>query len=98
VRMVSGGAAEGLDGCGLTASETDNLEELLRVPTDRRLTAVQYALESGRCSVEEINRLSGIDRWFLHRLKGLADLKLQVVGLGALDRIPLPLLRNLKVG
>jgi len=97
VRMVSGGAAEGLDGCGLTAAETDNLEELLRVPTDRRLTAVQYALESGRCSVEEINRLSGIDRWFLHRLKGLADLKLQVVGLGSLDRIPLPLLRNLKI-
>ena len=71
VRMVSGGSLEGLDG---DMPEGADLQELLRVPTDKRLYAVQLALEKGM-SIEEVNRLSRIDRWFLARLKILADLK-----------------------
>lgn len=40
----------------------------LCVCADKRLFAVQYALEKGY-SVDSINRISHIDRWFLYRLK-----------------------------
>ena len=71
VRMVSGGALEGLEG---KISDPNQLDYLLRVPTDKRLFAVQYALEHGY-TIEEINRISNIDRWFLSRLKILSNLK-----------------------
>lgn len=46
VRMVSGGGLEGLDGIA-SLPDGAGLDELLRVPTDRRLFAVQTALERG---------------------------------------------------
>ena len=71
IRMVSGGNLEGLDG---SIHDDADLEELLRVPTDRRIWAVQAALERGM-TIDEINRLSKIDRWFLSRLRNIAQLK-----------------------
>ena len=61
--MVSGGASEGLDG---ELSDPTSLHSMLAEPTDRRLYAVQYALEQGY-TIDEIHRLSRIDRWFLAR-------------------------------
>ena len=56
--MVSGGALEGLD-CGVSIGKLPRdidkaeLDELLRVPTDKRLFAVQTALERGY-TVDEV--------------------------------------------
>ena len=102
-RMVSGGVAEGLEGDISTAGGvegtgfnlSDQLECLLSVPTDKRLYAVQYALEHGY-SIEEIHRLSRIDRWFLARLKIIADIKAECVSIGALDRLSATALYTLK--
>ena len=96
VRMVSGGAMEGLEGSPISPQEAEELDTLLRVPTDKRLFAVQLALERGY-SVDEVSRISRIDRWFLHRLKALADMKAQTQALGALDKLPVSHLRNLKI-
>ena len=78
VRMVSGGNVDGLDGNGGGKVSADigkaELDELLRVPTDIRLFAVQTALERGY-TVEEISRLSRIDRWFLSRLRNISQMK-----------------------
>jgi hypothetical protein len=52
VRMISGGNLEGLDGIS-TMPEGAELDELIRVPTDRRLFAVQTALERGY-TIEEV--------------------------------------------
>jgi hypothetical protein len=52
VRMISGGNLEGLDGI-TTMPEGAELDELIRVPTDRRLFAVQTALERGY-TIEEV--------------------------------------------
>eukprot|EP00599_Poterioochromonas_sp_BG-1_P014407 CAMPEP_0173162894 /NCGR_PEP_ID=MMETSP1105-20130129/19587_1 /TAXON_ID=2985 /ORGANISM="Ochromonas sp., Strain BG-1" /LENGTH=1492 /DNA_ID=CAMNT_0014082827 /DNA_START=54 /DNA_END=4533 /DNA_ORIENTATION=+ len=93
VRMVSGGALEGLEG---SLQEGKNIEEMLRVPTDKRLFAVQYALER-RLSIDEISRLTKIDRWFLSRLKRIADLKAESKKIGSLDRLPKPFIRSLKI-
>ena len=58
--MISGGNLEGLDGISDEGKETEKwseksvLDEMLRVPTDRRLFAVQTALERGY-TVEEVS-------------------------------------------
>lgn len=93
VRMVSGGALEGLDG---SLEEGSDLDEMLRVPTDKRLFAVQYALERGY-SIEEINHISKIDRWFLSRLKIISDLKACAIRSGSLERLSSSTLRSLKL-
>lgn len=87
VRMVSGGLLEGLEGSlpfqysnivnsinGGQAVNRAQLDDLLRVPTDKRLFAIQFALEHGY-SVQEVVSLTRIDAWFLSRLKRISDLK-----------------------
>lgn len=92
IRMVSGGNLEGLDGA---IPDDADLNELLRVPTDRRIWAVQAALERGM-SIDEINRLSRIDRWFLSRLRNIANLKAETCSINSFEELNLPALRILK--
>ena len=92
IRMVSGGNLEGLDGA---IPDDADLNELLRVPTDRRIWAVQAALERG-ISIDEIYRLSKIDRWFLSRLRNIAHLKAETCALKSFEELNLPALRMLK--
>ena len=93
VRMVSGGVLEGLDG-GLPCGTDYTLDWMLRVPTDKRLWAIQHAMEIGY-SVEEVHRLSKIDRWFLAKLKHIASLKTDAQRCGINDLTPHHM-RNLK--
>jgi carbamoyl-phosphate synthase/aspartate carbamoyltransferase len=111
VRMVSGGVLEGLDGdeamrlvpsdekgdsSGPQQMDRVALEELLSIPTDRRLFAVQHALENGY-STAEVSRLSGVDQWFLSRLQIVADLKRHCLSLGTLNAVSAPVMRTLKI-
>jgi carbamoyl-phosphate synthase/aspartate carbamoyltransferase len=73
VRMVSGGQLAGLDG-GLPNGYTETLEQLLARPNDKRLWAVQLALERG-VSIDEVHSLTRIDRWFLSKLARIAAMK-----------------------
>ncbi len=70
------------------------LQRLLAVPTDRRMWALFRALERG-WSIEDIHRLTKIDRWFLTQFQQLVELKEQaaMVGLRGLSR---DLMRSLK--
>ena len=47
-----------------------NLQKELREPTEDRLFAVSEALRRG-ISVDEVHRLTNIDRWFLYRIQRL---------------------------
>ncbi|MBI4173858.1 MAG: carbamoyl-phosphate synthase (glutamine-hydrolyzing) large subunit [Candidatus Aenigmarchaeota archaeon] len=51
--------------------DAEAMNDRLRNPTDQRLFAIMQALRS--MAVDEISRLTGIDQWFLHRLKSIAD-------------------------
>lgn len=51
----------------------ENLDEELANPTDMRMFAIANALHNGY-TVEQIWRLTRIDRWFLNKLKGIVDL------------------------
>jgi carbamoyl-phosphate synthase large subunit len=58
----------GVDGLVANAGfETDDLEGLLRNPTDERILHVPVAMRAG-FSVDRINALTHIDRWFLHKI------------------------------
>ncbi|KAJ2312004.1 Carbamoyl-phosphate synthase [Coemansia sp. Cherry 401B] len=67
------------------------IEEELTKPTDLRLFAVANALHMGY-SVEEIHRLTSIDRWFLCKLRGLVETERRLATFAADQQIPRPLL------
>lgn len=49
-----------------------SIDDELQTPSDQRLFAIANAMAQGY-SVEKIWELTKIDKWFLHRLKGLND-------------------------
>ena len=50
----------------------DNVEEALSHPTDLRIFAIADALQKGY-TVEQIEALTKIDKWFLNKLKNIVD-------------------------
>lgn len=73
---------------GLTGNErlniqTEDLKKEISVPTPKRILAVAEALKKG-WDVEEIYKLSGIDPWFLGKLKRIVDFE-DVLEKGELD-------------
>ena len=63
---------------GLVANESvdfrgNGLEEAISVPTPRRMLAIAEALHKG-WTTEKIHKLSGIDLWFLDKLKNIVDI------------------------
>lgn len=61
----------GIDGLYPGVVPFDDLNREVKRPTPRRLFAVAKALE-GAWSVEEVNIATGIDRWFLERIRSCA--------------------------
>jgi carbamoyl-phosphate synthase large subunit len=64
----------------------ETLDDLIRRPNDLRLWAIMAALRRG-CMPESIHEKSGIDRWFLDKLRGIVDLenRLRTEEIGAPD-------------
>ena len=63
---------------GLTENErlgldTENLKKIIAEPTPKRVIAIAEALGQG-WSIERIQELSGIDPWFLGKLKNIVDM------------------------
>ncbi len=66
------GAEISLDTLNATAISDLTLEERLNIPDDRRLFTVFEAMKSG-ISVDKIHDITRIDKWFLYKIKNLAD-------------------------
>jgi carbamoyl-phosphate synthase large subunit len=64
-----------------------NLKKELNQPTDERLFAITLALQKGY-SVEQIFKLSKIDKWFLYKLQNIVELEkeLKAKKLGSVSR------------
>ena len=73
----------------------DNVEEELSNPTDLRIFAIAQALEEG-FSVDKIESLTKIDKWFIERLKNIVDLKHTLQGYDRLEDIPDTLFKEVK--
>lgn len=73
LRMLNTGA----DGLYFPPFEFKNLDAEVKRPSPRRILAIAEALR-GKWSVEEVNVATGIDKWFLHRMKHCADVAEQL--------------------
>ena len=77
------GAELGLDTLNPKHEETDIMAALHRVD-DKRLFTIFSALKRG-VTVDEIHEITRIDRWFLSKLKHLADFELDIAANGLDD-------------
>ncbi|MBR3640826.1 MAG: carbamoyl-phosphate synthase large subunit, partial [Oscillibacter sp.] len=75
------GAELGLDTLSAPPLSDAPVTERLLAQDDRRLFTVFEALSSG-VSVDEVHALTKIDRWFLRKLKGLADFEARLAANG----------------
>ena len=73
------GAEIGLDTLNRAPDDLAPLEERLRRVDDHRLFTIFEALKAG-VDVEEIHAITRIDRFFLHKLRHLADFELALSG------------------
>src|SRR5262245_31489465 len=64
--------------------DTAALQQALAIPTDRRMWAVFRALERG-WSIEDIHRVTHIDRWFLTQFQQLVELSREIEAVGTRD-------------
>ncbi|MFC1496838.1 carbamoyl-phosphate synthase large subunit, partial [Verrucomicrobiota bacterium] len=78
-------------------SDESELESLVRRPTADRIFYVHDALKRG-WSVEKINKLTGIDPWFLRHLEELAAYEEEIKSASSLEGLKkdLPLFRQAK--
>ncbi|RAK97507.1 bifunctional carbamoylphosphate synthetase/aspartate transcarbamylase [Aspergillus ibericus CBS 121593] len=90
-------AIRSVDFHNLGFNETNALMSIkgeLQTPSDQRLFAIANAMAAGY-SVDDIWKLTQIDKWFLHRLKGLSDLSKLMTTYNA-TTVPRPLIRQAK--
>ncbi|HSY35212.1 MAG TPA: carbamoyl-phosphate synthase large subunit, partial [Acidobacteriaceae bacterium] len=67
VRSLETGKKSGADGI-----DPRRLRQRLVTPSPERMAYLRYAFETGM-SVREVARLTGMDPWFLHQMKMIAD-------------------------
>ncbi len=79
---------------GLEKISDDELESKIAVPTPDRLWYIAEGLRRGK-SIDEINSLSGIDKWFIHNVKQIIDLENELSKF-TLDSVPEDLLNLAK--
>ncbi|MBO5677638.1 MAG: carbamoyl-phosphate synthase (glutamine-hydrolyzing) large subunit [Bacteroidaceae bacterium] len=92
LRMIG----QGMHGfVGNNHTSFENLDEELANPTDLRVFAIAQALEEGY-TVERIEELTKIDKWFLSRLKNIVDLKHKLETYNKLEDVPAELIREVK--
>lgn len=69
---------------GFQGDKFDDLDEVLRNPTDRRWLAVGQAMLHEDYSVEKVHDLTKIDKWFLYKLQGIVDVHHELEDIGSL--------------
>jgi len=91
IRMLHTGAV------GLVGNQNfqfNNLKQELQEPTEERVFAIVQAIKEGY-SIDEIHRLSHIDRWFLFKIKNVVELGEKIVSMG-FEGLDKELLQNAK--
>ncbi|MHA1391743.1 MAG: carbamoyl-phosphate synthase large subunit, partial [Promethearchaeota archaeon] len=75
---------------GFVANDLEPIKDLnelkysLRNPTDLRLFRIAEAIKKG-ISIDEIYRLSRVDKWFLYKLKNIVDINRQIQDIELLE-------------
>jgi carbamoyl-phosphate synthase large subunit/carbamoyl-phosphate synthase small subunit len=71
------------------------LDEELRNPTDRRIFAIADAMLNWDYSIDKLNDITKIDKWFLYKLKNITDTKVRLFE-HDLDTVPVKLMHEAK--
>lgn len=74
LRMIGQGMHGFVENKELTIT---NIDKALKEPTDKRIFVISKALRAGY-SVEQIHKLTHIDRWFLHKLQNIMDTSIEL--------------------
>ncbi len=77
------------------ALHVDDLDAALSAPTDKRIFAIAQAMYEGY-SIDRINTLTRIDRWFLQRLDNIIQTDARLRRVESLDHLSADLLRRAK--
>lgn len=75
--------------------ETDNLDEALTKPTDKRIFCIEEAFKRGY-SIQQIHDLTKIDLWFLQKLQYIFKCSKELEKYDDIQSLPLDLLRSAK--
>ncbi|KAL8823486.1 MAG: hypothetical protein Q9191_005810 [Dirinaria sp. TL-2023a] len=81
---------------GFQGDKFDDLDDVLRNPTDRRWLAVGQAMLHENYSVEKVYELTKIDKWFLYKLQNIVDVHRELEHVGSLFGLKQELLRKAK--
>jgi len=75
--------------------EFDDIEKELLQPTDLRIFVIEQAFEKGY-TMDKIHELTKIDRWFLHKLFAIIQLKNELSEYKNLNEVPADLMQDVK--
>ncbi|KAG7194895.1 carbamoyl-phosphate synthase (glutamine-hydrolyzing) cpa2 [Scheffersomyces spartinae] len=81
---------------GFQGDKFEDLDEVLKNPTDRRWLAVGQALLHEGYTVDQVHELSKIDKWFLHKLMNIVNMYRELEDVGSLPGINSDLMRRAK--
>jgi len=81
---------------GLQGDKFDDLDEVLRNPTDRRWLAVGQAMLHEGYSVDRVHELSKIDKWFLYKIQNIVDCTHELEAIGSLFGVKKELMLHAK--
>ena len=86
----------GLQGDQFGSGTKEELDEVLRNPTDRRWLAVGQAMLHEGYTVDRVNELSKIDKWFLYKIQNIVDIQHEMEDLGSLFGVKKDLMMRAK--
>ena len=77
-----GRAGFGADGADLDADllDRETIEQKLRSPNSQRVFYIKAAIQKG-FTIDEVNDITGIDRWFLRNMFEIVDLEVELAAL-----------------
>lgn len=81
---------------GLMGDHFEDLDDVLKNPTDRRWLAVGQAMLHEGYSVDKVHELSRIDKWFLHKIQNIVDCTHELEDIGSLYGIKKELMQKAK--
>jgi carbamoyl-phosphate synthase large subunit len=86
----------GMNGLVCNKIQFDDLNKEMKKPTDKRMFAIAQAMESGY-SIKEINKLTRVNPWFLHKMKNIVDIKKDITKYNEFKKLPSALLKEAKL-
>jgi carbamoyl-phosphate synthase large subunit len=91
LRMIGQGMHGFMGNKDLDFDDSSKIETELGTPTDMRIFVIAMAFEKG-FSIDRINQITGIDKWFLYKLKNIFVISNRLKQFNKIEDIPIELL------